>query len=226
MWKSKQDGGSDVIPGLTRNLHDVAIFLKNMNMNYLSSALVIALVASSASLAAPKAKKNEIMDTRDKQKYRTVVIDGRTWMADNLNYKMSGSSCYREDDDNCMVYGSLYTWEAATSACPAGFRLPTNADFESLWKAAGGDFNAGYLIKANYGWSGETNGNDTLKFSAMPAGNMFDDGTYGNENKFAFFWSSETEGDKASVWYLTSKSMGFSFMMKPKNFGFSVRCVQ
>jgi uncharacterized protein (TIGR02145 family) len=226
VWKSKQDGGSDVIPGLTRNLHDVAIFLKNMNMNYLSSALVIALVASSASLAAPKAKKNEIMDTRDKQKYRTVVIDGRTWMADNLNYKMSGSSCYREDDDNCMVYGSLYTWEAATSACPAGFRLPTNADFESLWKAAGGDFNAGYLIKANYGWSGETNGNDTLKFSAMPAGNMFDDGTYGNENKFAFFWSSETEGDKASVWYLTSKSMGFSFMMKPKNFGFSVRCVQ
>ncbi len=195
-------------------------------MKYLISALSIVFAVSSISFAAPKAKKNEIMDTRDKQKYRTVVIDGRTWMADNLNYKMPGSSCYREDDDNCMVYGSLYTWEAAKSACPAGFRLPTNADFESLWKAAGGDFNAGYLIKANYGWSGETNGNDTLKFSAMPAGNMFDDGTYGNENKFAFFWSSETEGDKASVWYLTSKSMGFSFMMKPKNFGFSVRCVQ
>jgi uncharacterized protein (TIGR02145 family) len=195
-------------------------------MKYLISALSIVFAVSSASFAAPKAKKNEIMDTRDKQKYRTVVIDGRTWMADNLNFKMPGSSCYREDDDNCMVYGSLYTWDAAKSACPAGFRLPTNADFESLWKAAGGDFNAGYLIKANYGWSGETNGNDTLKFSAMPAGNMFDDGTYGNENKFAFFWSSETEGDKASVWYLTSKSMGFSFMMKPKNFGFSVRCVQ
>jgi len=195
-------------------------------MKYLISALSIVFAVSSISFAAPKANKQEIKDARDKQKYRTVVIDGRTWMADNLNFKMPGSSCYREDDDNCMVYGSLYTWDAAKSACPAGFRLPTNADFESLWKAAGGDFNAGYLIKANYGWSGETNGNDTLKFSAMPAGNMFDDGTYGNENKFAFFWSSETEGDKASVWYLTSKSMGFSFMMKPKNFGFSVRCVQ
>jgi uncharacterized protein (TIGR02145 family) len=178
-------------------------------MNYLSSALVIALVASSASIAASKAKKNEIKDARDKQKYRTVVIDGRKWMADNLNYKMPGSTCYREDEDNCMVYGRLYTWEAAQKACPAGFRLPTNEDFESLWKAAGGDFNAGYLIKANYGWSGETNGNDTLKFSAMPAGNMFDDGTYGNENKFAFFWSSSTEGNEASVWYLSSKSMGF-----------------
>ena len=195
-------------------------------MNYLSSALVIALVASSASIAASKAKKNEIKDARDKQKYRTVVIDGRKWMADNLNYKMPGSTCYREDEDNCMVYGRLYTWEAAQKACPAGFHLPTNEEFESLWKAAGGDFNAGYLIKANYGWSGETNGNDTLKFSAMPAGNMFDDGTYGNENKFAFFWSSSTEGGDASVWYLSSKSMGFSYMMKPKTFGFSVRCVE
>ena len=195
-------------------------------MKYLISALSIVFAVSSISFAAPKAKKNEIMDTRDKQKYRTVVIDGRTWMADNLNYNVPGSTCYREDEDNCMVYGRLYTWEAAKSACPAGFRLPTNADFESLWKAAGGDFNAGYLIKANYGWSGETNGNDTLKFSAMPAGNMFDDGTYGNENKFAFFWSAEIEGDKASVWYLSSKSMGFSYMMKPKAFGFSVRCVK
>ena len=195
-------------------------------MKYLISALSIVFAVSSISFAAPKAKKNEIKDARDKQKYRTVVIDGRTWMADNLNYNVPGSTCYREDEDNCMVYGRLYSWEAAKSACPAGFRLPTNEEYESLWKAAGGDFNAGYLLKANYGWSGETNGNDSLKFSAMPAGNMFDDGTYGNENKFAFFWSSETEGDKASVWYLTSKSMGFSFMMKPKNFGFSVRCVQ
>ncbi len=195
-------------------------------MKYLISALSIVFAVSSISFAAPKAKKNEIMDTRDKQKYRTVVIDGRTWMADNLNYNVPGSTCYREDEDNCMVYGRLYSWEAAKSACPAGFRLPTNEEYESLWKAAGGDFNAGYLLKANYGWSGETNGNDSLKFSAMPAGNMFDDGTYGNENKFAFFWSSSVEGDKASVWYLTSKSMGFSFMMKPKNFGFSVRCVQ
>ena len=195
-------------------------------MKYLISALSIVFAVSSISFAASKANKQELKDSRDKQKYRTVVIDGRTWMADNLNYNAPGSTCYREDEDNCMVYGRLYTWEAAKSACPAGFRLPTNADFESLWKAAGGDFNAGYLIKANYGWSGETNGNDTLKFSAMPAGNMFDDGTYGNENKFAFFWSAEVEGDKASVWYLSSKSMGFSYMMKPKAFGFSVRCVK
>ncbi len=189
------------------------------------------IVAASA-LAAPKSKKkNEFKDPRDKQTYRTVKIAGLEWLGDNLNYKTEGSFCYKDDDDQCMVYGRLYTWDAAKKACPAGFRLPTHADFESLWTAAGADFNAGYLIKADYGWSGDTNGNDTLKFSAMPAGNRFDDETYGNTAKFAFFWSSDDSSEgiapgSARVWYLTSKFMAFGYMSKPKNFGFSVRCVR
>ena len=193
--------------------------------------LFMSLLVASAS-AAPKAKKkNEFQDPRDKQKYRTVQVSGLEWFADNLNYKTEGSYCYKDDEDQCMVYGRFYTWDAAKKACPAGFRLPTHADFESLWTAAGADFNAGYLLKADYGWSGETNGNDTLKFSAMPAGNRFDDETYGNMAKFAFFWSSDDSSEgvapgNARVWYLTSKSMAFGYMSKPKNFGFSVRCVR
>lgn len=171
---------------------------------------------------------NSYKDPRDKQKYRTIKVGDRIWFADNLNYKMDGSFCYKEDESNCQAYGRLYTWDAAIKAYPVGYHLPTHGDFESLWQAAGADFNAAYLLKAEYGWSGETNGNDTLKFSAMPAGNRFDDETYGNLSKFAFFWSSEasTEKQNARVWYMTSKSMAFSFMNKPKIFGFSVRCVQ
>ena len=188
--------------------------------------LFVSLFVAYASAAPKSKKKNEFKDSRDKQTYRTVKIAGLEWMGDNLNYKTEGSFCYKDDDDQCMVYGRLYTWDAAKKACPAGFRLPTHADFESLWTAAGADFNAGYLIKADYGWSGDTNGNDTLKFSAMPAGNRFDDETYGNTAKFAFFWSSDDSSEAARVWYLTSKSMAFGYMSKPKNFGFSVRCVR
>jgi uncharacterized protein (TIGR02145 family) len=171
---------------------------------------------------------NSYKDPRDKQKYRTIKVGSRLWLADNLNYKMDGSFCYKDDESQCMAYGRLYTWDAAVNACPQGFHLPTDDDFQSLWQAAGADFNAAYLLKAAYGWSGETNGSDTLKFSAMPAGNRFDDETYGNLSKFAFFWSSEASKEKqnARVWYMTSKSMSFSFMNKPKIFGFSVRCVQ
>lgn len=195
--------------------------------------LVVSLfvLCESAFAASKSKKKNEFKDPRDKQTYRTVKIAGLEWLGDNLNYKTEGSFCYKDDDDQCMVYGRLYTWDAAKKACPAGFRLPTHADFESLWTAAGADFNAGYLIKADYGWSGDTNGNDTLKFSAMPAGNRFDDETYGNTAKFAFFWSADDTSEgvpagSARVWYLTSKSMAFGYMSKPKNFGFSVRCVR
>ena len=194
--------------------------------------LISLFVLCASASAAPKSKKkNEFKDLRDKQTYRTVKVAGLEWLADNLNYKVTDSFCFKDDDDQCMVYGRLYTWEAAKKACPAGFRLPSHSDFESLWTAAGADFNAGYLLKADYGWSGETNGNDTLKFSAMPAGNRFDDETYGNVSKFAFFWSSDDSSEgvpagSARVWYLTSKSMAFGYMSKPKNFGFSVRCVR
>lgn len=212
--------------------------------NLLTFAVFLALVLSGvsvakpakASKAAPKAtkvaaKSAEFKDSRDKQKYRLVKIADREWFGDNLNFKSEGSYCLDDDENNCMAYGRLYTWDAAQKACPAGFRLPAQADFESLWTAAGADFNAGYLIKTDYGWKGETNGNDTLKFSAMPAGNRFDDGTYGNLAKFAFFWSADDalegigQGD-ARVWYLTNKSMAFGFTSRAKIFAFSVRCVR
>lgn len=174
------------------------------------------------------ARSDEFKDPRDKQSYRLVKIDGREWFGDNLNFKAENSYCYDDSDDNCMAYGRLYTWDAAKKACPAGFRLPSQEDFESLWTAAGADFNAAYLLKTTYGWKGETNGNDTLKFSAMPAGNRFDDETYGNMNKFAFFWSGTAEdgSNDARVWFMTNKTMGFSYSAKPKIFGFSVRCVR
>ena len=194
--------------------------------------LVFLLTLPVVTFAKTKApRKNEVKDPRDGQVYRTVVISGKTWIADNLNFKDEGSFCYKDDEDNCAIYGRLYTWDAAQGACPAGFRLPTHADYDSLWISAGGQYDAGYYLKTDYGWAGDANGNDTLKFSAMPAGNRFEDGTYGNVGKFAFFWTKDDQLEgigegKARTWFLTSKTVDFSYTSKPKDFGFSVRCVK
>jgi len=120
-------------------------------------------------------------DSRDGRKYRTVVIGGRTWMAENLNYKPTkdNSWCGGNVDSNCVKYGGLYDWSAAKKACPAGYHLPSNEEWDALGKAAGGErsdngfgsyywSDAGKKLKAEIGWKnyrGEKSlGTDDFRF--------------------------------------------------------------
>ena len=163
-------------------------------------------------------------DSRDGQTYKTVTIGTQTWMAENLNYETANSYCYKDSASYCTKYGRLYTWEAATTACPDGWHLPTKAEFETLFTAVGGQSTAGKVLKSTSGWSG--NGSDAFAFSALPAGFRYGDGLYYHEGYYAYFWSStEYYSDSAYNMYLYHNYESAN-VINDKYYGFSVRCLK
>jgi len=84
-------------------------------------------------LFAPDGATGTLTDNRDNITYNTVKIGNHWWMAQNLNYQTDSASwCYNDDPQMCAIYGRLYTLEAAKTACPPGWRLPTEEEYEAL----------------------------------------------------------------------------------------------
>jgi len=170
-------------------------------------------------------------DMRDGKTYRMVKIGKMMWMAENLNFQTKNSWCYDDNASNCAKYGRLYTWNAAITACPAGWRLPNTRDWSDLVIAASGQrieekvgkntlyyswSAAGGKLKSKTGWdicsdhdsdgnfftvSCNGNGTDDFGFSALPGGCRWEDGSYYEYAGISGFWWTATEYDVSSAHY-------------------------
>ncbi|MBO6076170.1 MAG: hypothetical protein J6P15_03460, partial [Fibrobacter sp.] len=80
--------------------------------------------------------KSEILDVKSGNSYKTIQFGPYTWMAENANYKVSKSSCYDGDYENCESNGRLYQSMNADQACPSGFKIPSETDYEYMLKFA------------------------------------------------------------------------------------------
>ena len=166
-------------------------------------------------------------DPRDGKFYKTIKINGQVWMAENLNYAAEGSKCYNNEEANSAKYGRLYDWETAKKACPAGWHLPSDNEWETLVNYVGGKDIAGKKLKSKIGWDNYGNGIDEYGFSALPGGYGYSDGNFHYAGYYGRWWSS-TESGAYFAWY-----RGMSYHYEYVNRGnldkadlFSVRCVQ
>ncbi len=163
---------------------------------------------------------NLLIDKRDGKKYKTVVINTQTWMAENLNYDAKGSKCYDNKPANCTKYGRLYDWQTAIKACPVGWHLPTHKEWNELYNYA--DMYAsgtGTYLRTTSGWDKgrdyDHNGSDFFGFTALPggyySGNQFK--ASGDRDQFflrfgnygGYWWSSspsEIDSNKAYHWII------------------------
>jgi uncharacterized protein (TIGR02145 family) len=130
-----------------------------------------------------------IIDTRDEKAYPIVKIGTQTWMAENLAFKTWSGSCFYDNDElKGMLFGRLYTWNAAKEACPTGWHLPDDSDWKILIEFVGE--NPCYKLKSDVGfWPDGLYGNDTFKFSVFGSGHRSNN-SYNDFAKNAWFWSS------------------------------------
>jgi uncharacterized protein (TIGR02145 family) len=162
-------------------------------------------------------------DTRDGKKYAYLTIGTQTWMAQNLNYE-TGGRCYEDLESNCDTYGRLYDWETALTVCPAGWHLPSNAEWTALINFVGD--NPGTKLKATSGWNNE-NGEDSYGFAAIPGGSRYSSGFLAVGDQ-GCWWSTyddnNNNNNRAYNIYIYYSSTSWDYNYKSDLY--SVRCVR
>ena len=177
-------------------------------------SLILPLIISLSVFS--QVNEESFTDNRDGNVYSYKTIGKHKWMLENLRYLPEVSPAEEgyiyeifyyvyefnghdvdsaKATDNYSNYGVLYNWLAAKKACPFGWRLPSEKDWNELEAALDntqlGSFLAGKSelwldgsLKKSESW-GESG------FDAMPAGYRDGNGFFSESGKMAYFWTSK-----------------------------------
>lgn len=191
-------------------------------------AALLAVTILSMQVARPA---QTVTDPRDGKVYPVIEVSGMTWMGRNLDHVMEGTSCPRDDVGACAPEGRLYPWALAVSACPAGWHLTTEDEWQRLERALGmpaeevlqerhrGE-GLGALLKAG----GTTGLNFPLAGWRRPDGSF----SVGNGNdRAAAIWTRTPSGEDAA-WHrdLSSARTGVWRSPVSMTYSLSVRCAK
>jgi len=179
--------------------------------------------------------------------YKTKRIGEQVWMAENLNYKVTGSVCYDNDPANCKKYGRLYKWATAMALpdscnsnrcdskisvkrkgiCPYGWHIPSEDEWNTLIEVTGDPYTAGTKLKAASGWDNDGKGKDTYGFAALPGGYGDSDGNFDYIGGYGYWWSAnEISNYGANHLHMDHDGEGVYWINDYKNNLFSVRCLK
>ena len=151
----------------------------------------------------PSQKQNSIerlshyVDSRDGQIYKCIKIGDQIWLAQNFNYEIEGSYCYNNNENHESKTGRLYTWEAAQKACPEGWHLPSDKEWQKLEEHLGLSEKESQSIDYRGNSQKLKSKLNALGFNIKMIGcRTYHDGNFLGMNSFTFFWSSTSYKEK------------------------------
>jgi uncharacterized protein (TIGR02145 family) len=155
----------------------------------------------------------------DNIEWRDLSTPGYCWFENN-------PATYKD------LYGGYYNWFTVNTGklCPAGWHVPTDAEWTILNDFLGGQYAAGGKMKETgtaHWMSPNTDATNDSGFTALPGGLRGYDGGFDYNEMFAFWWSS-TESASEYAWYRTIQhDWGNLNRAAPdKTCGLNVRCVK
>jgi len=176
-----------------------------------------------------------------------MVADGSEYAAGSYYYVYGYDGTNVADakaTDNYATYGVLYNWTAAMEGeassttnpsgiqgvCPAGWHLPSDAEWTVLTDYLGGESVAGGKLKetgTTHWASPNTGATNETGFTALPGGVRSYDGIFSGIGDTGYWWSA-TEGSADDAWYrvVNYYHSGVSRYDYYKELGFSVRCLR
>ncbi len=189
----------------------------------------------------------------DGKAYPIITLGDQVWMAENLrvtHYRngdsipnetdagawgglTTGAYCWYDNEQaNGETYGALYnahTGNDHRGLCPAGWHVPTHAEWTTLTTYLGGISVAGGKMKATSDlWNSlNTDATNSSSFSGLPGGNRKSSGSYASIGYYGIWWSSTEElPDDARY-----RALGYDFSFVPEGYankrnGFSVHCLR
>lgn len=174
---------------------------------------------------APSPTTGFFKDNRNNKSYKWVQIGSQKWMTKNLNYKTENSICYNNNESNCTIYGRLYNWNEAMTACPDGWRLPKTQDWKQMAESVSYNLST---IKSSEGWI-KDNGSNYRELNILPSGYYNVTRRFRGLGQRASFWLADDLGNNVNR---NSRTIRDGFNQIPTsgiNFArekLSCRCIQ
>ena len=197
--------------------------------------------------------QDKFTDKRDGNVYRTINVEGKTWMAENLKTTRFNDEtdiplisentawgklttpgyCWYNNDASSFknTYGALYNGYAVSTGklCPAGWHVPEKEEWQALRDFLGDSLTAGGKLKetATAHWLSPNKGADnSTGFTVVGAGIRYFEGTFASFLSYASLWSA-TGVTNDDYWYtgLYFDDAAFTINHRNRKHGFSVRCI-